>query len=107
MSKNSWYSLLLNKKLWIATQLFISIIRDYRNGKLQEMHPAKIMLIAFTCVYIISPIDILPDFFLVIGWIDDLLLMYALCQFLHRELRTYCEKKGWEMKWSLLQNELQ
>ena len=105
MSKNSWYSLLLNKKLWIAAQLFISIIRDYRNGKLQEMHPAKIMLVAFTCVYIISPIDILPDFFFIIGWIDDLLLMYALCKFLHRELCAYCVKKGWETQWSLLQSQ--
>ncbi|MCF6302111.1 MAG: DUF1232 domain-containing protein [Devosiaceae bacterium] len=34
----------------------------------------KLVMIGVT-LYLISPIDILPDFFLILGWVDDILLV--------------------------------
>ena len=38
----------------------------------------KILLIIIGLIYVLSPYDILPDFLIGWGWIDDILLLYIL-----------------------------
>lgn len=44
--------------------------------------------------YILSPIDIIPDWILVLGWIDDLLLFSYATKFLDKELGRYQQYKN-------------
>ena len=41
----------------------------------------KILPLAFVIIYLLSPLDLIPDFFLGPGWIDDLLLVGLLIWF--------------------------
>lgn len=41
----------------------------------------KIILILLAIVYALSPYDILPDFFLGWGWIDDIIILYLLWRY--------------------------
>jgi DnaJ-domain-containing protein 1 len=38
--------------------------------------------------YLLSPYDISPDFFMGIGWIDDLIVLWLLFRFFQRSFRT-------------------
>ncbi len=42
----------------------------------------KILFIAFVVLYVLSPLDIIPDFLIGPGWIDDLILIGLLAWFL-------------------------
>jgi hypothetical protein len=60
--------------LFIAIRLFIGF-QSYRNAmsELKRSMKALVYLIV-SVVYLISPIDFIPDILLVIGWIDDAII---------------------------------
>lgn len=37
----------------------------------------QILLFIFTVIYVVSPVDVVPDIAPVIGWIDDLVVLLA------------------------------
>jgi len=45
---------------------------------------AKILIIVFVLIYILSPVDGLPDFIPILGWIDDAFLLGILLYYLKR-----------------------
>lgn len=49
---------------------------------------AKLLAVA-AVVYVISPFDAVPDFALLLGWLDDVGLVLALRLALHRRLEAY------------------
>ena len=48
----------------------------------------RILLIIIALAYVISPYDLVPDFFLGPGWIDDLLLVAGLWWYIGRLKKT-------------------
>lgn len=38
---------------------------------------AQMILFLFTVVYVVSPVDVIPDLIPVIGWIDDLAVFFT------------------------------
>lgn len=48
----------------------------------------RILLIIIALAYVISPYDLVPDFFLGPGWIDDLLLVAGLWWYIDRLKKT-------------------
>ncbi|MBW1783195.1 MAG: DUF1232 domain-containing protein [Deltaproteobacteria bacterium] len=82
------YRLLLNLKL------IIPLIKDYWTGKYRKIPILSIIGILFTAFYLINPFDLIPDYLLGIGQIDDALVL-ALCLFLlEKDLRDY---KRWKI----------
>ena len=52
--------------------------------------PVWVKLLAIAAiVYVISPIDAVPDFALLLGWLDDVGVVLALRLALHRRLEAY------------------
>lgn len=45
-------------------------------------------------LYVISPIDIIPDVFPVIGWLDDLGIVGVVAWFLVRDIRKHAKRKA-------------
>lgn len=60
--------------LFIFTRLIIGF-QDY-NSTMQQFKAGlgSILFLAVSLIYLISPIDILPDVIPIIGWIDDIVL---------------------------------
>ena len=45
-------------------------------------------------MYVLSPVDLIPDFLVPVGWTDDLLVVFLTWGLVKRELREYCAWKG-------------
>lgn len=43
--------------------------------------------------YIISPIDLIPDFIPILGWLDDLGILSAFAWFMVREVRKHAKQQ--------------
>lgn len=62
----------------------------------------KKIAIIFAVVYIISPIDAVPELFApVVGWLDDLGVFTLLALFLKTELNNYQKKNNFSLIFSL------
>lgn len=80
------YGLIKNRKL-IWQMLIDSFKGDYR------LSFFTIIAMIASFVYIIFPLDILPDFIPVVGWIDDGVVIYFLTKRLLREAERYLKFK--------------
>ena len=76
------YGLIKNRK--IVWQMFA----DAFNGR-YRMSVFTIVALILSLIYIVSPLDILPDFIPVIGWIDDGAVMLLLSKRILREAERY------------------
>jgi uncharacterized membrane protein YkvA (DUF1232 family) len=64
----------------------LAMTRLMRDGR---AHWALKMLALATIIYVVSPIDAIPDALPIITWIDDVGLVLVLRTILHRELTRY------------------
>ena len=63
------------EEVWNYLQLFFSILRDYINGNYREVPKGSIIAIIGALIYFLCPIDIIPDFIPVIGYVDDIFVL--------------------------------
>jgi uncharacterized membrane protein YkvA (DUF1232 family) len=48
-----------------------------------------LMALALGAIYVLSPIDLIPDFLILAGWVDDGAIIYFLLRRLMHELNRY------------------
>ena len=72
-------------------KLFVSLIKDYRSGAYKKFPFLSAAGIVFTLVYIISPIDLIPDYIIGLGQIDDAAVVGFCLYLLKKDLRKYKE----------------
>ncbi|MEG1616112.1 MAG: DUF1232 domain-containing protein [Bacteroidales bacterium] len=59
--------------------LLVGYLRDVASGKYKNYHAADLLLIVSALVYVVSPLDLIPDFLLIMGWTDDIsIIAFAL-----------------------------
>lgn len=80
-------------KLVRQCELLYLVIKDWVGGQ-YEMPWYAIGAIATALLYVISPIDFIPDFIPVVGYLDDLFIVMLCVRLLQAELKKYCEVKG-------------
>ena len=56
----------------------------------------SIVIFVVTLIYIVSPIDLIPDYLIGLGQIDDVALLGFSLYFLEKELKKYKERKDRE-----------
>ena len=81
------------KALWSDIQLLISVIRDYSTGEYREIPFGSIAAIAAAILYFVSPVDAIPDFIPVIGYLDDAAVIAFCLRLVHEDLEIY---KAWK-----------
>jgi len=79
-------------------KLFIEIIRQYHKGNYREIPWRSITAISFTLIYIINPLDIVPDVLPIIGYVDDLSVFMALLSLADKDLSQY---ENWKVEQGL------
>lgn len=71
-----------------------SMVRDYWKGDYRNVPWWSIASVAAGLAYFVAPIDLIPDFIPLIGYLDDAAVLAAVMQGIKQDLRIYCEAKG-------------
>ncbi len=70
-------------------KLMISLVKDYWNGSYKEIPWWAIAAIVAALVYVLSPIDLIPDVIPVIGLVDDAAVVGACLLMVEQQLAEY------------------
>ena len=68
-------------------------INDYRSGAYRKFPLLSVFAIVFTIVYIVNPIDLIPDYLLGFGQIDDATVVGFCLYLVEKDLQKY---KKWK-----------
>jgi len=74
---------------------FISLIKDFVTGKYTQIPFWIIAAIVAALLYVLSPVDLIPDFIPGLGYVDDALIMAACIKMVEKDLRSY---RVWKKK---------
>ncbi|MBD3234882.1 MAG: DUF1232 domain-containing protein [candidate division Zixibacteria bacterium] len=75
-------------------ELLISIVRDYRNKEYKKVPVWVIGAAVFTLLYVINPLDLVPDFIPFVGHLDDAAVVGICLLMIEQELQEY---KKWKV----------
>jgi uncharacterized membrane protein YkvA (DUF1232 family) len=81
----------LLSRLFEDIKLLFLLVRDYWKGVYRDVSIWSILVFTIGIIYILSPIDIIPDFNLGIGQIDDAAVLILCLNFLEKDLNKYKE----------------
>ena len=91
MPKKSIIRFGLLARLFQDLRLLIPLIRDYFKGTYRDVSVKSIVIFLIALVYIISPIDLIPDYIIGFGQIDDAVILGSSLYFLEKDLSKYKE----------------
>ena len=74
-------------------QTFIRLVKAYINGSYREVSNKSLLAGVAVLLYLVTPLDVIPDFIPVIGFLDDISLMAWFIDSFQREITNF---KTWE-----------
>lgn len=74
-------------------KILFSLIKDYMSGAYREIPWWSIASVVAALLYVLSPIDLIPDFIPVVGFVDDALVVAACLRLIEQDLDNY---KTWK-----------
>jgi len=80
-------------RLFQDLKLLIPLIKDYWKGTYRDVSVKSIAIFIVALAYTISPIDLIPDYIIGLGQIDDAVILGLSLYFLEKDLRKYKEWK--------------
>jgi uncharacterized membrane protein YkvA (DUF1232 family) len=83
---------MLEKYTELAKIMF-GMLKDYRKGIYTNVPWFTIASIAFGFLYVLNPLDIIPDFIPGLGYIDDLAVLSFGLRFIETDLHNYLDWK--------------
>jgi uncharacterized membrane protein YkvA (DUF1232 family) len=79
------------------TKLMMELIDDYRAGTYRKLPWHSLAVGAAAILYVANPADVLPEALVGIGMLDDIAVVALAARVLHRDLKSYCEFKGYDV----------
>jgi uncharacterized membrane protein YkvA (DUF1232 family) len=88
----------LLKRFFEDVKRLISMVKDYWTGAYPDVSWWVITVIVFALLFVLSPIDLIPDFIPVIGLLDDALVIALCLMLIEKDLLKYQEWKEAQSK---------
>ena len=76
-------------RLFQNLKLLLPLLRDYWKGTYRDVSIKSIVIFLLGLAYIISPIDLIPDYIIGLGQIDDAAVLGLSLYLLEKELLKY------------------
>jgi uncharacterized membrane protein YkvA (DUF1232 family) len=89
-----WYARRAPGTFRTKLRLLWMVLRDYANGTYRRVPWKAVGAVAAAIVYVVSPVDLVPDFLFPVGFTDDVVAIALTWGLVKRELREYCAWKG-------------
>ncbi|WP_372918708.1 YkvA family protein [Salegentibacter sp.] len=95
--KNSLFSKFLNignlNEYYRDFVDLFSLLQDWYKGRYKDVPWLVISSVGGALVYVLSPIDLIPDFLPFVGYLDDAAVFAALLKYVRTDLRKYRDWK--------------
>ena len=75
--------------VWAKMLLLFAVAKDYVNGDYTEIPKRSVIAILGGLIYFLSPIDVVPDFVPVLGFIDDIFVLNLVYKQVLKDLEKY------------------
>lgn len=62
-------------EVWQKIQTFFALCTDYINGKYTDIDRKTVVAVIGSLLYFLSPVDLIPDFILGFGFLDDVFVI--------------------------------
>ena len=79
------------KKYYDDVKLFFAMIKDYFDGRC-DLPLRSVVAIGVALLYVLSPIDLIPDFIPVIGLVDDAVVLTLCLKLIEDDIEEYKSK---------------
>ncbi|MGO2241406.1 MAG: YkvA family protein [Halomonas sp.] len=90
-----WFLRRLKSRVWVtkrilrALKLFLPMTRDVVRGDFRPVPWSAFAMMALALAYLVMPFDLIPDFLMLIGIIDDVLIVGWLLNRIDQRLEGY------------------
>lgn len=91
-AENSKNNQVINN-IWDKIHLLFALVRDWSNGNYRRISKSSIIAVIAGLIYFVSPIDVIPDFLVGLGLVDDVAVLGLIINQLDKELAKYKEWK--------------
>lgn len=81
------------KKYTELGKVMFSMLQDYRKGIYKDVPWFTIAAIAFALLYVLNPLDMVPDFIPGVGYVDDFAVLTFSLRFMETDLHKYLDWK--------------
>lgn len=82
-------------KVFQDVLLCLELIRDYRSGAYKDIATWAIVALVFGLLYLVNPLELIPDVIPVVGYLDDVAVMLGILKLVRIELQKY---RHWRQK---------
>lgn len=77
------------KRIGRALRLFLPMTRDVLRGDFRPVPWSAFGMMALAVVYLVMPFDLIPDFLMIIGLVDDVIIIGWLLNRIDQRLEEY------------------